>query len=83
MAVFLLRMPLHCFCQCPLRFDLRCVSLVYFGATWTAQERGLSAEFPPQAKLVITFRGCHHSIAIHHYLELFGYIQPSDGDRHC
>lgn len=50
------------------------------GLLW---KRGLSAEFPPKAKLVITFPGCHHSIAIHHYLELFGYIQPSDGDRHC
>lgn len=54
-----------------------------FGATWTTLERGLSAEFPPQANLVITFPGCHHFIAIHHHLELFGYIEPSDGDRHC
>ncbi len=74
---------LHCFCQYLSRFDLRCVSPVYLGATWTALERSLSAGFPPQAKLVITFPGCHHFIAIHHYLELFCYIEPSDGDRHC
>lgn len=64
-------------------FDLRCVSPVYLGATRTAMKRGLSARFLPQAKSVITFPGCHHSIAIHHYLELFGNAQPSDGDRHC
>lgn len=57
--------------------------LVCFGNTWTSLERSLSAEFPPQAKLVITFRGCHHFTAIHHHLELFGYIELSDGDRHC
>lgn len=74
---------LHCFCRYPFCFDLPCVSPVYFGGTWAALERGLSAEFPPQAKFVITFPGCHHSIAIHHYLELFGYIEPRDGDRHC
>ena len=31
--------------------------------------------FPPQAKLVITFPGRHHSIAIHHYPGLFDYIR--------
>lgn len=80
-----------CVCDCGCRymgsvsihslFDLRCVSPVYLGATWAALERGLSAEFPPQAKLVITFPGCHHFIAIHHDLELFGFRR--NGDRHC
>ena len=74
---------LHCFCLYPFGIDLRCVSPVWLGAIWTTLEGGLSAEFPPQAKLVITFPGCHHFLAIHHHLELFGYMEPSDGDRHC
>lgn len=62
---------LHCFCQYPFCFDLQCVSPVWLGANWTALETGLSAEFPPQAKLVITFPVCHHFTAIHHYLWLY------------
>lgn len=71
------------FLSVSIRSDLLCVSPVYFGATWTALERSLSAEFPPQAKLVITFPGCHRSIAIHHYLEVFDCTELSDGDKHC
>lgn len=44
--------------------------------------KGAYQPFPQQAKLVIAFPGCHRSIAIRHYLELFGCMRPSDGDRH-
>lgn len=43
--------------------------------------KGAYLLFPRQAKLVIAFPGRHRSIAIRHYLELFGCTRPSDGDR--
>lgn len=44
--------------------------------------KGAYLLFPRQAKLVIAFPGRHRSIAIRHYLELFGCTRPGDGDRH-
>lgn len=50
------------------------------GATWTLL-KGAYLLFALQPKLVITFPGCHRSIAIHHYPELFGCTRSGEGGR--
>lgn len=64
-----------------LTFDVsHLFTLALPGLLW---KQAYLLNFHRRQKLVITFPGCHHFIEIHHYLVLFGYIEPSDGDRHC